>query len=131
MPKKILRAAAVLYFILAGVCLLVALIQAIVGLVDRIFLAMLLGISNTCVAHLYVAIGVGLIYQARRAKDWGLWSAVASVPVILITAGINPFTIFAASLYLIIIILLVAEKLLTRTRDDEVLPSGRPSRWHD
>lgn len=131
MPKKILGAAAVLYFILAAFWLLTGFILATVGLVERTFFSMLLGLWDACVALAYVAIGVGLVFQAPRAKAWGLWSAVISIPLVLITGRVNAFTIFAASLYLIIIILLAAEKLSTRTRDEEVLPSGRLSRWHD
>lgn len=135
MPKKLLRAAAILYFIITAYWLLMGFMQATVSLIlikeEETLSTFLKGLWNIGVAHVYVAIGVGLVYEARRAKDWGLWSAVLSVPLVLVTGGINVLNVFLAFLYLIIIVLLVAEKFSARAREDEVLPSGRPSGWQD
>lgn len=136
MPKKLLRAAAVVYFVITGVWLLLGLLQATVSWIlvneEDTLTTFLIGVWNICVAHFCAAIAVGLVLETAWAKNWGLWSSVVSVPLILATGGINVFNFFLAFLELIIIVLLVAERLMTRprpSREDDVLPSGKPSGW--
>ncbi|MGD8719811.1 MAG: hypothetical protein PVH29_13435 [Candidatus Zixiibacteriota bacterium] len=135
MPKKLLRIAAVVYFVLTAYWLLMGLVQVSSSLMlikeeDTLF-TFILGLWNMCIAHAYVAIGVGLVYETPRAKDWGLWSAVLSAPVVLIMSGLSILGIFEGLLFLIVGGLLLAERLITRDRGGEgdeegndVLPNG-------
>jgi hypothetical protein len=136
-PKKLLRIVAVLYFVLTAYGLLVGLAQVSLSLIlmheeDTLF-TFIMGLCNMCVAHVYVAIGVGLIYQTSRAKDWALGSAVLSIPAVLISSGLNILGVLVGFFYLVVAGLLVTERLMTRSRNAEggdVLPSGERSRWH-
>jgi hypothetical protein len=129
-PKKLIRAAAVVYFILTAFWLLVGLAQmavVIFGMEEATTATTLLSIQSICIGHLYAAFGVGLVLQKSWAKRWGIWAAVLTVPLVPVTGSYTVAVVFLVLPYLTIIGLLVTEKILTRKRSDKAVPAGADS----
>jgi len=100
----------------------------IFGLEEGTRLPAVLSIQSICIGHLYAAFGVGLVLQTPWAKRWGIWAAVLTAPLLPVTGNFSVVTVFVAFPYLIIIVLLIAEKFLTRTRAEKTVPGGGASK---